>query len=74
MEEKVLQIIEIMRDESKRNNEINKRLVNTIVLISSVWAVCIMVLCGFYFVNTYSYDQMNQELKQTDQTVTQTIK
>ena len=74
MEEKITEMLEHIREESKRNNEINKRLVNSIIFVSAFWAICIMVCCGFYFVNTYSYDQMSQEVTQQDQTVTQTIK
>jgi hypothetical protein len=63
-EQKITDVIRMIEDSVKRNDEINKRLTKAIIVMAICFAVTVTSICGFYFFADYTtYPDVEQQIE-----------
>lgn len=71
------QLIEVLRLADQfitKTDQINRRLITAITIITITLCSTIMFIVGVYFLSDYQYPEVNQEVKTDTQQVQQNIK
>ena len=57
----ILQIIDSMNNTIQKTDDINKRLINCIYVVTISFCICISIMIACYFFSDYDYISLQQE-------------